>query len=258
MPKSATSVFRALLAGLCLAALAAPALAYTIFLKDGTQVVAKGKYEVKGNQAIIVLPSGTRSSLPLADIDVERTEKANVQDLGTAVMIEGGRVQDVAQATGTPRKDNLQDLIRKQQAGVREQPPQKTTRPPIDDTRRIRPDASGRAPFRDTNLANAIQAHLITLGAAGDVYQGSSASRARILFETRSEGAVFKSLLGAANTLLRIREQYPGRVDAFEIRCEVPEDGSPAGRFTLTPEVAAELVSGRLELTRFFVENVEF
>ena len=133
-------------------------------------------------------------------------------------------------------------------------------RPPVgtEPTRSLRPDASGRAPYRDLELANDLQAELITRGAAGDVYQGSTGSRVRVEIETRSEGAVFKALLAAAHGLLMVRERFPGKVEALELRCVVPEDGSLAGRFTLSPVVAADLTAGRIDLTRFYVENVEF
>jgi hypothetical protein len=251
---------RALLAGLCLAAFAAPALAYTIFLKDGKQILARSKYVVQGDQAIITLPSGTRSSYPLSDIDVARTEAANQQDLGTAVEIPTGPARGFPTPTPAPQRQSLQDLIRSQQAGVREPPKPEVRRPPVgtEPTRSLRPDASGRAPYRDLELANDLQAELITRGAAGDVYQGSTGSRVRVEIETRSEGAVFKALLAAAHGLLMVRERFPGKVEALELRCVVPEDGSLAGRFTLSPVVAADLTAGRIDLTRFYVENVEF
>ena len=47
---------------------AAPALAYTIYLKDGSQIVSKTKYVVRGDKAIIVLPSGTETQLPFAPL----------------------------------------------------------------------------------------------------------------------------------------------------------------------------------------------
>ena len=38
----------------------------------------------------------------------------------------------------------------------------------------------------------------------------------------------------------------------------MPESDGEGGRFTLTPEQAADLISGRVDLTRYYVDNVEF
>ncbi|HMB52750.1 MAG TPA: hypothetical protein VKU40_05500, partial [Thermoanaerobaculia bacterium] len=72
--------FVALAVAVLLAAL--PAAAYTIYLKDGSRMIARDKYEIKGDQAVFVLQSGTRTTIDLDEIDVARTEKANESNLG--------------------------------------------------------------------------------------------------------------------------------------------------------------------------------
>ncbi len=246
-----------LVCGMLLAA--APALAYTIYLKDGTKIVSREKYQVDGDKAIIVLPSGTRTAYPLADIDVARTEEANQQDLGTAIVIEGGKAQDLTPSAAQRPKNDLQELIRKGGAAVQEPPPPVQTRAPVGSERRpARPAAERRAPLLDVQLANELKAYLISRGAAAsDVFQGSTGRRILVVFETRAEGPVFKALAASAYALGHVRERFPDRVDALEIHCEVPEGGS-GGRFTMTAEQAAALVAGRLELQHYYVEQVEF
>lgn len=250
---------KALVCALGLAFVCASAFAYTIILKDGTRILAKTKYTVRGDRAIIVLPSGTEAAYSAAEIDVAATDAANRQDVGTAVVIEGGKVQTLQTGAPPPPKSSLQDFIQKRSAGLPEPPPATQTRPAVGSPeRRERIDRSGRAPFRDAALANELRAFLITRGAAADVYQGTTPRRARLVFETRAEGPVFKALVASATALIQIRHQFPERIDAFEVICEVPDDEGLGGRFTLTPEQAADLVSGRVDLTRFYVENVEF
>lgn len=247
---------------LLLSLAATPALAYTIFLKDGSQIVAKSKYEVDGDRALITLPSGTVTAYPLAKIDVERTERENKQDVGTAIFIEGGQAQNAPQPAPPPTKTDLQDLIRSRAAGVQE-PPAPAPAPRQAPERRADgrpglPAAERRAALADVQLANELKAYLISRGAAADVYQGSNGRHVLLIFETRSEGAVFKAIAASAYALGHIREKFPGRVDAFEIRCEVPDAPGLGGRFTMTPEQSADLLAGRRDVQTYFVENVEF
>ncbi len=54
-----------------------PLSAYTIVLRDGSTVQARGEYRVEGERAIITLQNGTETFLSLSEIDVERTAAAN-------------------------------------------------------------------------------------------------------------------------------------------------------------------------------------
>ncbi len=239
---------------------ASPALAYTIYLKDGSKIIAKVKYEIDGERAIITMPSGTRTTYPLAEIDIAKTDAENQQNIGTAIVIEGGQAQDLSQAAPAEAKENLQDLIRAKGASVQPAPePQVTREPPrTRDRRPTRPAAERRAPLADKHLTNELKAYLISRGAPADIYQGSSGRRPLVVFETRSEGLVFKAIAASAYALGHIRGSFPDGVDAFEILCEVPDEGGLGGRFTMTAEQAAALVAGRIEIPTYFVDNVEF
>lgn len=240
----------------------APALAYTVYLKDGTKILAKVKYEVDGERAIITLPSGTRTAYPLAEIDAERTERENQQDLGTAIFIEGGKADDISNAPPPQAKADLQDLIRSRAAGVQEPAePQAIQRPAgtrSADQRPGRPAAERRTPLTDVQLANELKAYLISRGAAADVYQGSRPRHLLLVFETRSEATVFKAIAASAYAIEHVRGKFPGKVDAFEILCEVPDAAGLGGRFTMLPEQAADLLAGRDDVQTYFVDNVEF
>src|SRR5262245_16021416 len=84
---------------LALLLLSAPAFAYIVFLKDGTQVSTKEKYRVEGDRAVLVLRSGTETFIDLAEIDIAKTEEVNKIDFGTAKLIEGGEVKELATET---------------------------------------------------------------------------------------------------------------------------------------------------------------
>lgn len=246
------------------ALLVAPVWGYTIYLRDGSKIIANQKYTVRGDKAIIVLESGTESVLPLAEIDILRTEKANQNNLGTAVVIEGGQVQDLDRNTAPPpKKATLQDLIQSRGAQNQGTAPPATEAP----VRRTRAEASaatpsrepdGRTPLRNVDLAQAIRTFLFGRGVTSvEVLQGSSSKRPVLVFSTGTEGQVFKALTASANALLHVRDLRPGEVDSFEVTCNSTAGGS-AGRFTLTPPIAQDLVAGRIELPAFYVKYVQF
>jgi len=65
-------------------------------------VVAREKYEVKGQNAVVRLKNGALTSFPLAYIDLAATEKINAMKLGDAVALEGLDGEPVVRATATP------------------------------------------------------------------------------------------------------------------------------------------------------------
>ena len=55
---------------------AGPAAADTIVLRDGRTLESSGPYVVKGRQALLKKPDGTLVSIPLSEIDVDKTAEA--------------------------------------------------------------------------------------------------------------------------------------------------------------------------------------
>jgi len=253
-----------LVAAIALALAAGPALAYTIYLKDGSRIVAKEKYEIQGELAIITLPSGTKSSMPADQIDVPRTEKANVSRLGgTAMVIEGGQATELQHAPPPPPKPQLSDLLRQNEGELRGP---RTAAPPVADVPltpaaalRAREDKErARTPFPDTKLAADILEVLTARGATGvAVYRGANVRKPLLAFETGTEASVFKAILASSAALLHLRGERPGVFDGFEVLCENAA-GQSGGRFDLTHELADAIVSRRYEITRFYVDNVQF
>jgi hypothetical protein len=56
-----------------------PQAGYMIYMRDGRTLQVRHKYEVRDERAIVTLLNGTQAFLPLADIDVSRTEEINAQ-----------------------------------------------------------------------------------------------------------------------------------------------------------------------------------
>lgn len=251
-----------ILAGLLLAA---PLSAYTIYLKDGQTILAKGKYKVENGRAIITLPNGTQTFLKVSEIDVRRTEESNRGgDLGNAMVLEGARPSNQV-APAVPKQKRLSDMITNREAPrepeIRREVKRDTAASQgLTRTRAGYSDLGGvaRQPYSNLELASELQQFLRGQGLQeAEIYSGTQGDRILLEVTTNSEGSVFRGLATCANALLHIRESQPGRVAAFEILMTTPER-ERAGQFLLTPELASDLVAQRVEVTAFFINNVQF
>jgi hypothetical protein len=245
----------------------APLLAagYTVILKDGSRIVARQKYTVQKDRAIMTLLNGTQTFVPLSQIDVKRTEEANKDGYGGAVVLPG-TPQDVGGPAPETRKDKtLADLITDRAAAPRELPTSRRERAdePAGTVRKTKAGfldfaTLARRPFPHAEVVAELQQFFRGQGTESvELYHGTRADLVLVEISTNSEGSVFKTLSTAANALLHIRDAFPGRVAAFELLMTTPER-ERAGQFTLTPEMATDLVSKKVDVTAFFVRNVEF
>ena len=251
------------LLGLVLAlAVALPAAAYIVVLKDGSQIVADREYEVRGERAIITLPNGTRTFLDADEIDVEATRKANEQGYGTALVIEDGESRDrrPEETVEEPPQPSLTDLARR---GASRLEPQR--REPRREPGAARRTPAGytdlgsldRRPYRALEVAAEIQRFFRGQGVDQvELYQGSRETRPFAEITTASEASVFRALEVAAAALLAVRESHPS-IEALEVYLTTPSR-ERAGQFVLTPELAAALAGGETEVSAFYVENVQF
>ena len=120
------SMIRSIVRGLVLALVAvltaSPLLAYTIFLKDGSRIVAKEVHRIEGDRVIITLPNGTETFIALDEVDLEQTEEFNKTNLDGAMLLEGGETK--AMPIETPEETStLRDLIASGEARPRSRAP---------------------------------------------------------------------------------------------------------------------------------------
>lgn len=242
----------AVLLAVLLALLAAPLAAYTIYLKDGRTLNVKGKPRIVNGRAVVTLPNGTQASLDPAQIDDKKTEELNQRDLGAAVIIDQGIRQQQATATPQPEPQRRLSEMAARDVGPRDQPV--TRRIPAGRATAI---PSSRAPYGDAVVASELSQFFLSQKAeAVEVFQGSQ-GRPLAQVTTSSETSVFRALLTGANALLQIRGRYPQKVDGLELVMVTPA-GERAGQFTLTPDMAEDLVAKRVGLVSFFLNNVQF
>ncbi|HEX4951909.1 MAG TPA: hypothetical protein VF017_00735 [Thermoanaerobaculia bacterium] len=271
---------RNVLVAFCLAllALAGPALAYTIYLKDGSSLPAKEKYRVEGDRAIITLANGTQTFLKLSEIDVARTEKANQDNLGKAVVIEQGKTEQVGAQTQTARqrqkakeeqeRREMGALIRDRQpspenlpqARRAESPLSETGPPTVGRTRAGYPDllSMTRRPFPAEDAARDLERMLVRDGFPGTrVFQGTKPNRALVELKTDSEAAVFDALRAVAAALVDVKNRHEGKVSSLDVLM-LSNGRERAGQFELTLDKAEDLAYKKIEPAEYFLAYVQF
>ncbi len=239
-------------------------LGYTVYLKDGSTITAKSKYRIENGRAIITLLNGTQSFVPASQIDVKRTEEANRDGYKSAVVLPGTS-QDVSTPTAPVKDKTLADLITRKEAAPHERPVSRRetvsgTSGHLVKTRAGYYDLAtlGRKPYSHPDVTAEIQQFFRGQGIEGvEIYEGSQGDRPLLEITTNSEGSVFKALTTTSTALLRLRDRFPAQVAAVELLLTTPAR-ERAGQFVITPEMATELVSKKVDVTYFFVKNVQF
>lgn len=262
-PRCSNQARRGAVAAWLLLLCALPLAAYTVFLKDGSSVTARGKYEIRNGKAIITLPNGTQTFVDASQVDVPRTEAANrgrdfgATDLGNTRVMPGDE-------TPPPANKSISDLIATHSPSKRELPSAKRapdvapgklakTRAGTLDLAKLPHVTYGR-----TEVATGVQQFFRAQGVEEvEVFGGSQPDRLLVEVTAGSEGSVFQGLTAGANALLQVRERFPQTVEAMELLMKTPTR-EKAGQFVLTPEAAAALVSKKLDAPAFFVANVQF
>lgn len=244
---------------------AGPLAAYTIYLKDGTRLLAKDKYEVVGDKAYITLPSGTRTVIDAAEIDVERTEKANQSNLGTAMVLEDGEVKEATPREQSPRRKTLADLMGAREGATRELPGSRRPATVHEPEAFVR-TAGGyvdllsvpRRPFASLEITTALKQLFRGQGIDQlEVYQGTAADRPLLDVTANSEASAFRTLAVAASALLHLRERYDGRIGELELVMTTPTR-ERAGQFVITPEMAGDLMTKQVDVQTFYLAHVQF
>ncbi|MEO1366059.1 MAG: hypothetical protein AAFX50_02695, partial [Acidobacteriota bacterium] len=114
-----------------------------------------------------------------------------------------------------------------------------------------------RDPLADDALATEITRYMRSQGAQDvRVYRGTGEGRPLVEVVATSEASVFKAVRDSANCLVQLRGKFPS-LTAFDLLL-LTENQILAGQFSLTPDLANELVTGQIEPPSFFLRYVEF
>lgn len=257
---------RRLLLGLFLGALlATPASAYIVILKNGSQITTQKKYEVRGDKVFLILQNGTTASYKASEIDFVKTDDVN--RYGT---LTNSQILDVKDRTAAPvakQEDerSFGDLISNRNLALPDQGQKKAAANPAESAKSgmtsagfVNLSALPRKPLGEAELSSEIMAYLRGQGVDDiRIFQGSKPKRALVEIVASSEASVFKTMKDAANCMVQLEGRFPKKLEAIELF--LTADGKvPAGQFTLTPDLANQLASGRIEPSTFFVRYVEF
>lgn len=246
--------------------LASPALAYTVYLKDGTEIKTREAPVVQGERVLLVLLSGTQTSYKTAEIDFPKTKELNKVDYGSAKLIDdGGRTSRINLDEGLDEdKPTLGEVFGRRGLAL---PEPKRRRPTAQgQEEKIPMTLAGyvdlrklpREPLANEEIGRELRRYLVGQGIEDvRVYRGSQSDHALVEIIAASEASVFKAMKDASNGLVQITERFPGQISAFELLL-ITDNQIRAGQFLLTPELANLLVTGALDSPSFFLRYVEF
>ena len=231
---------------------AAPTLAYTIVFKDESTLVTLQKYTIEGDQAVVILPSGTKISFPAQEIDTEKTEELNRLGVSRGIILDGR--PPPGSTTGT--RNTMADLV-KGGYGALQLPTE-----PIAAVSKTRAGNLDLFTLRRTEpprpeIAAAVKEALAQKGQRdSDLFAGTRESHLLVETVTDNEVEVFAVLSASAAALLAARIEQPD-LEALELLM-ANSDRIRAAQFLLTPQGARQLVDGEVSPADFFLLNVQF
>ncbi|MEM7353298.1 MAG: hypothetical protein AAF657_21055 [Acidobacteriota bacterium] len=248
-----------------LLALSLPAWGYVVFLKDGSKIDTKEKYRIEGDRAILILPSGTEAFYDASQIDVEKTQQANVINLSNATLIEGGRQTRLPANLRTGEEDLAFERFVSGRSLALPKVRRRDAEQQVTDKGHPTTDAGfvdlmtiPRKKYKNNDVIAEVLGYLKGQGVDRvRIFEGTEKDRPLLEIVAASEASVFKALEDSANSLVQIRERFAKEVAAYEL-VMMTESQDRAGQFLMTPETADLLASGRMKAQTFFLRYVEF
>ncbi len=248
---------------------AVPATAYIVILKDGTQITTAEKYVRKGKEVILTMPNGVTTSYLASDVDFAKTDELNADGrLSNAKILNTGNVRELEQKNRSkePERPTFTDLLTSREKGLA-LPEPKRRRQVSEDGSEEEPipltDAGftdlmnlRREPNKNSELVSEIVRYLTGQGNEVKVYQGSRENWPLVEMTAVSEASVFKATKDAASCLVQVRQQFKS-LGGFELLV-VTDTMVRAAQFSLTEDLANELLTGKMEPPGFFLSYVEF
>ncbi len=242
-----------LIAILVAVAAAASQRAYVVILRDGSRVVGREKYTVKGNNALLTLKNGTLVAIPLDHIDITATDKLNARNLGDAMPLDWADAQEEERPVPTPSPTpSLSSLGRIRSGAGR----------PINEA--ARPTPTPGIAFTGTEYSDARVVRAFEEGLERSrlylyrVGRGTRPSYVVVELQVNGKPEVNKGLEAICEVYHILATTAPERTpERVEVRM-LNESGREAGLFRLAPEEAAELATGKVTAVEFFQKHVIF
>jgi hypothetical protein len=243
-------VKKVLIALALLAFAAAAQAAYVVVLRNGSHIVARDRYQIKGNNVLITLKNGTLTSIPLAQVDLGATDRLNAQNLGDATPLDWvDQATPTPAPTPTPSVASLGHIV----PGLA-RPENEAARPTPTPGITLR-----EAEYPDKQVERTFEEGLERYHLY--LYRTSQGTQPGYLFiELRVNGQseVIKALQAVTTTYHLLVTSAPDRAPARVELQMLNESGKEAGLFRLTPADAAELATAKITAEEFFVRKVIF
>lgn len=241
---------------------AAPLSAYTVVFRDGSSIVAMEPMTIHDDLVIVTLPSGTQTTYPLSEIDLDRTDELNRLGVRSGIVLNRPDIKVLTPVETDPEKpksaDAFKDFVR-QNPGMdlmadRDSRGEERVRTAAGnlDLFRMERQVMGDLELRDfiTQSLRRRDQRLFRL------YAGTQPDSVLIDFTAGTEAEVFGALKASAETLLEaLRER--GAPQHFEI-VMASSNRSRAGQFLLTASSARALLEDTSKTAAFFLKYVQF
>jgi len=223
---------------------------YVVILKNGGRVVAREKYEVKGQTVIITTKLGTLTSIPLSQVDLEATWLFNARRIGDATPLDW---LDENKPTPVPTPTVTVTTLGKIRRGIAA-PENDAARPTPTPGIAFR-DATYRDPKVQRAFEEGLEAYHIYL------YRTGTGTQSTYLFlevQVNGQREVTKALEAVTTTYHLLAEKAPERApEKVEIQM-LNESGKEAGLFRVSAEDATRLATGKVTAEDFFLQQVIF
>ena len=223
---------------------------YVVVLRNGSRVIARSKYQVKGPNAILETRTGTLTSVPVSQIDVQATEKVNALNLGDAETLDW---VDIQKTTPTPTPTVPVSSLGRLR-GYLAKPEADATKPTPTPGVMFR-DKRFHDPQVDQAFQQGLESYHLYL------YRTSQGTQQTFLFielQVNGQPETLKALQAVSQTYQLLAEKAPNRIpERVEIQM-LNESGKEAGVFRISAADAAELVSGKISAENFFIKHVIF
>jgi hypothetical protein len=223
-------------------------------LRNGSRLVAREKYKIKGANALITQENGTLIAIPLSQIDIPATDKHNAAQLGGATSLDwvDGEAPPPT-PTATPSLNTLVPRLKANAVTLGPEAAQATPTPGI---------LFRGAKFRDARVDQVFQQglenyHLYLWRTSQGTVPGNLFIEVRVNGETE----VMKALEAICTTYTFVSQELAktGEADRAPERVEVQllnESGKEAGVFRVSAAEAGELASGKVTSKKFFIDHV--
>lgn len=227
---------------------------YLVILRNGSKIVAREKYTIKGANALITQENGTLIAIPLSQIDAEATEKHNAARLGGATSLDWVDSQEPQPTpTPTPSLNRLVPKLKDRAVPVGPEASQPTPTPGI---------LFRGAKFRDPRVDQVFQQGLENYHLY--LYRTSQGTLPAFLFvevRVNGEAEVMKALEAICTTYAFVTQELAktGESARAPERVEIQllnESGKEAGVFRISAAEAEELSSGKVGARKFFIDHV--